>query len=135
MSSLIYCSWSLLHCELFHFLPPPHTHSLSFSTCSIPTNQKRNKDKEERHRQITEYNVFPFVSSLTIATNKLESTSLNDQQPPTPPSGTLPFIDPLKTPQSSTYHLITKKSAAGKTMLIIVSCGVSQAAPHAYSWD
>jgi len=45
-----------------------------------------------RERERAEFNFFLLVSSLSTTTNKPQPTSLNDQQPPSPPLQALALI-------------------------------------------
>lgn len=58
-----------------------------YASVSLPsTRQETHKDRGKRGiRKIPESIFFPFVSSLNVATNKLQPTSLKDQQPTAPP--------------------------------------------------
>jgi hypothetical protein len=54
-------------------------------------------------RKIPEFNLLPFASPLTTASNKLQPTSLNEQQPilpPLQPLRALSFIYPFKSSQN-----------------------------------
>jgi hypothetical protein len=62
----------LLFCGIF--LP----FTLQFKALKL--DRKEKKDRGERD-DILESSFFPFVSSLTKTTNKLQPTSLNEQQP------------------------------------------------------
>ena len=91
-----------------YFVSSSFPHPLSPSLTSPPnTRKERNNDRGERGiRTITESNFFPFVSSLTMATNKPQLISLKDQQPPTLLLGALVFIYPLKSSQNFKCHAI-----------------------------
>lgn len=83
------CIWSLVLYEFFFYL-------LSFLV-SLPIS--RQERKKNIYTEIPESNFFPFVSSQSTTTDKLQPTPLNDQQPPTSYQGSSIYLPSEKFPE------------------------------------
>ncbi len=77
-------------------------------------------------RKIPESHFFPFVSSLTMGTNKLQPTSLNDQQAPSHLSWLQLLYTLRKVPRMPNITQSRELSAAGKKSSLSQSTRQSQ---------
>jgi hypothetical protein len=80
------------------FTPPPQFHPLTVDSKGTRIEEK---EGERGIRKFLKFNFFPFVSSLTMANNKLQIISLNDHQPSL---GALAFIYSEKFPEFQISH-------------------------------